>query len=643
MSLSAATRLHVWRVAILGLTLGAFGVRVWRLDRQPLWWDEGITVYMTTLGPSAWLRDLPRDHPPLYYLMLNAVALVSRDPFTMRFPSVVFGTLTVPLLGVLGQRLFGLTVGVVAALLLTVSPFAVHHSQEARMYTMLPFLALLSWAALLGVITASTADQRAHPWHYTTSLALAFATHYYSALLPVAHAAYRWFQPEGRRWLRPWLRSVAWAIVASLPWVIVLVPDLPRALLLKVTAEKEQPWPLFPFFARYAQTEIFGYPSAQSTWLAVVGWAIIALAGVAAFSLMRQQHEPRSIVVGLLASVALPVALAYLANLVVPFPAFPRLLSFTLGPLLVLVAAALTRLARSSFSAGWGAAAILLLLSLWLLYDFQRTPRPEQADYRPLAATLERLAQPQDLVVYDLPWQMGFIVGYLGSPPVEGLVLRPPDAAVGLGADRLQPLAERAASARRIWYPAYQALGGTEGQGAHAYLASHAYLAFDAPFGTTRLLLFDTRTNFTKAPSLPLASPMGPDIQLLGFSLPPTDAATPKLSYHSHEIIPLALFWQTSAPLDISYTAFVHLVDAAGQPVLFADDEPDRGQRPTTSWSPGETIADLHSIHLPSTLPTGPYRIYVGLYDSLTGRRLPVDPPHPEGRFLTTVSVELMP
>jgi len=166
------------------------------------------------------------------------------------------------------------------------------------------------------------------------------------------------------------------------------------------------------------------------------------------------------------------------------------------------------------------------------------------------------------------------------------------------------------------------------------------YLAYDAHFGTTRLLLFDTSTDFLQVPTIQLNSPMGSDVQLLGFSLPTTDSGDPKLSYHRQEVIPLVLFWRTRSALDISYTAFVHLVDQTGRPVLFADDEPDGGRRPTTSWTPSETIADLHNVLIPPTLPPGRYGIHVGLYDALTGRRLPVEPPHAEGLLLTTVAVE---
>ncbi len=77
-------------------------------------------------------------HPPGYYLLLHgAVALFRHSEFALRFPSVLAGTLTVPLvyqLGcILGTQRWWLTAG----LLLALNPFTVWHAREARMYCLL--------------------------------------------------------------------------------------------------------------------------------------------------------------------------------------------------------------------------------------------------------------------------------------------------------------------------------------------------------------------------------------------------------------------------------------------------------------------------------------------------------------------------
>ena len=82
--------------------------------------------------------------------------------------------------------------------------------------------------------------------------------------------------------------------------------------------------------------------------------------------------------------------------------------------------------------------------------------------------------------------------------------------------------------------------------------------------------------------------------------------------------------WTASALVGHAYTAFVHLLDAAGHLVAQNDAPPLAGHFPTTAWRSGDTIPDSHTITLPPDLPPGQYHLEFGLYDSQTQVRLPV-------------------
>jgi hypothetical protein len=102
--------------------------------------------------------------------------------------------------------------------------------------------------------------------------------------------------------------------------------------------------------------------------------------------------------------------------------------------------------------------------------------------------------------------------------------------------------------------------------------------------------------------------------ELLGFAIPSADVT-------SASSIPLTLYWQALAgrsPVD--YRVFTHLLSEDGQLLAQHDSPPANGSRPTSTWSPGESIVDSHPMGFQDLTYTGPARILVGLYDPDTGR-----------------------
>ncbi len=45
---------------------------------------------------------------------------------------------------------------------------------------------------------------------------------------------------------------------------------------------------------------------------------------------------------------------------------------------------------------------------------------------------------------------------------------------------------------------------------------------------------------------------------------------------------------------------------------------------PTTAWQSGDDVRDDHTLALPLDLPRGDYVVAVGLYDAISGERLPI-------------------
>ncbi|MBI5305898.1 MAG: glycosyltransferase family 39 protein [Chloroflexi bacterium] len=132
------------------IILVAFGLRAFRLDWQSLWYDEAFSVYLAQFNlADITARTAVDIQPPLYYYLLHFwISLAGGSEFSVRFLSLVFGVLMIPLMFVAARRLFDRNAAWIAAIIAAFSSLYVWYSQEARMYTLLTFLLLLSSYAL---------------------------------------------------------------------------------------------------------------------------------------------------------------------------------------------------------------------------------------------------------------------------------------------------------------------------------------------------------------------------------------------------------------------------------------------------------------------------------------------------------------
>lgn len=137
-----------------GIILAAFLLRIFKLGKESLWVDEGFTANLVQFNLSQYVDNVLHTTrnilPPLYFQLLHFwIMLFGNSEFSLRFPSVILGTLSVYLVFILARKIFNQEVGLISAILLAFSLFHLQYSQEARMYEMLSFLSLLSFLQLV--------------------------------------------------------------------------------------------------------------------------------------------------------------------------------------------------------------------------------------------------------------------------------------------------------------------------------------------------------------------------------------------------------------------------------------------------------------------------------------------------------------
>ena len=111
-----------------------------------------------------------------------------------------------------------------------------------------------------------------------------------------------------------------------------------------------------------------------------------------------------------------------------------------------------------------------------------------------------------------------------------------------------------------------------------------------------------------------LEARLGESIQLLGCDL--------ERAENGRRLV-LTLYWQALGRVSGYYKVFTHLLDAEGRIMAQHDGVPGEGVHPTLGWVAGEVIADRHELAMLPQGLTGRSQLAVGMYDPLTGARLP--------------------
>jgi 4-amino-4-deoxy-L-arabinose transferase-like glycosyltransferase len=214
------TRILLWGIVVLGALL-----RVYALGAKSFWLDEIASVVIARMPGNSFWHWLWTDegNMALYYVMLRPWLQIHLGEATIRLLSVVPGVASIPVMYLLGRRLFGRSIGLLAAFLLAASTCALVYSQEARGY---------SWL-LLGTIVATYLFVRlierpsyAMGSAYALAAGVTFYFHYFGLLVPLAHLVAVFALPKR---LRPWKQMcVASALMAVFAapvlWMIHIQP-----------------------------------------------------------------------------------------------------------------------------------------------------------------------------------------------------------------------------------------------------------------------------------------------------------------------------------------------------------------------------------------------------------------------------------
>ncbi len=603
---------HRYLLAVLGLALLAFLLRAYRLDFQSFWIDEVWTVYYARLTMVELMERLHtvEPHPPLYYPIITYWRQwVGDSEYALRFYSLVFGVLAVPLAYRLGRDLGDRRLGLLAALLLAAAPFQIWHSQEARMYTALTATGLASMVSFINLW-----QRGGRRWwvFYILTTIWAVMTHYHAVILIGSQGLFLLLT-----WRRHWRRYPAWGgallavLLLSLPWL-----SFSWQLLRHRTSWTAQPT-LWAAYARSAVAYSVGEQAPQPLWPTMAFAGLFGL-GLVYAARRRWRNWPGPVLLALLVAYTLAPIMAawiygewrtpvYLERYLIPVQA-GYLLAVAAGILAVADSPIRPKWLRQSLAAGL----LLLLLALdgWVLGHYYYNPAYARDDWRAVARRVEAFGQPGDAVVVTGDGgEKAFDYYYRGDLPVYFSFNTP----VPSEAEARQIMAGIAHRHRRFWYTPY---GAPIDATLESWMAGHAYPAWQSWLGRKRLALYaGSSANLSRREEPGVTLEDGPEAALVLTQVALSGAAVP-----AGDLLPLALTWQTTTGLARDYGLSLRLINSRGDSFAQSDWPPLAAAGPTSTWPPGRPITDQRSLWLPPDTPPGNYALQLVVYDPMSGR-----------------------
>lgn len=403
---------------LIPVLLLAFALRIAGLAAHNIWWDEGIGVWLARMPVWEILQWTAGDvHPPIHYLLLRGWRLLAGEgAYVLRFPSVLFGLLTVAVIYRLGRELDGAATGLLAALLLTLSRFAIGWAQEIRMYSL---AALWSTGALYAALRWWRRPDARSWGAYVGATTASLLTLYLTAPVPlVANLGFAvvW-QRRGRRrrLLIRWLMAQVAVLAIVLPWLAYALPRMH-------SWESDSSFSPGFFVKLYTVMLTVGSPldlERYLPWAVVVVVVMIAGLSVAQLSARRSSAQIGGLVM-LLSGLLLPALFVYVVSLptfgfIYARPLAPRYLLPLSACFYALLAGAVVALWRAQPWVGRAALALVVAVAasgLWSFYP----GRARRDDYAAIALTLEAHRRPEDAVVLyvDRDWPI-FVAHYPGE------------------------------------------------------------------------------------------------------------------------------------------------------------------------------------------------------------------------------------
>lgn len=404
---------------VVSLSLNAY-----ILFHQSLRLDEAQSLWAATKSVPGIINYIAQDvHVPLYELLLHFwIQIFGNSVITARTLSFVFFVLTIPVLYILAVRSSDKKIALVSIVLFSLSPFIMWYSSEARMYSLLTFIACINHIYFLRLLE-SDGEKGIVGYFFSTLFGL--YTHYFFIFLIATQSFFlllQFFLEYHQEFLfqngfMHFLKSkveilyaygiaLASAFVLFVPWVVYFQ--------LQGSASNTQPlipppttFNLFQTMANF----LFGFQTQYIQSILISLWPLLLVPIFFLFT-KRRKVRLKNLLYYICVSFV-PIVLVYLISIIKPIY-LSRYLIFVTPTLFIVLSWGIINFSKQA--AGVLITAFSLTMFGFLLFQNISNTTPVKENYRQLTTYLTQYASSQDIITVSAPFTIYPIEYYYTGP-----------------------------------------------------------------------------------------------------------------------------------------------------------------------------------------------------------------------------------
>ncbi len=583
----------IWWVGLTTILLLAVLMRLWSINKESFWADEGWTMVLSH-GPtlSRVIQTMVNDqHPPLYFALFHYwTLLVGNSEIVSRLFSAFWSLIGVALVYRLGADWFSRQAGALGALFMAFANLDLMMAQETRHYTQMATLAMLSTIFYLRYVRRPTRLWGIGWWAATVAL---MYTHYLGAFILLIQLLHFLFL------VRPFRRVadlfVRWALIglAWLPWGFVFIaqslvrytnPILYRSALSNT-----------PDTVVTIRSNVLGAHFGLTGGLLLLGLAYLSYSGLNRLPAIR--FRPALPTSYLALWVILPVGIMFAINSRYEIVT-PRNFLLILPAVAVLIGHGLTNLERT---ARLFIVVILIVIGLTTVDAYFVKP-----PWRQVALDIVNYRLPDEPVIMDV-WVDDFALRYhigrdYGVYPATLPLISVPEWLNTYRDGFLPNLLQYVSDKQSLWVADW----GKDDDGVLDLLSAHGFVRTATQIETHLETNLIRVYRYDRIPSPPGLASFGNM-----FLLSRTEFSS---TATRGDILPVSLWWLVAANPDRDYSVSAFLLNSAGQLVAQHDSSPLDGKSPTSDWLMNDLRFDQPHIPIPATLTPGIYQLGIKVY-----------------------------